>query len=68
MNHEGYRDETADRAVAKVRKQTITGPEPAAVLRNQKTIDAIRAVADAAGMTIIGRIWLRDNETEWVFK
>ena len=54
MNHEGYRDETADRAVAKVRKQTVTGPEPAAVLRNQKTIDAIRAVADAAGMTIMG--------------
>lgn len=68
MNHEGYRDETADRAVAKVHKQSLPGPDPAAVTRNKKTIEAIRAVADAAGMTIMNRIWLRDNETEWVFK
>lgn len=66
MNHEGYRDETADRAVARVMPKKE--PDPAAVRRNQLTIDAFRAVAEASGMTIMGRVMLRDNESGWVFR
>lgn len=68
MNHEGYRDETADRAVGKVKAQSRREPDPAAVRRNQLTIDAFRAVAEASGMTIMGRVMLRDNESGWVFR
>jgi hypothetical protein len=68
MNHEGYRDETADRAVGKVKAMGRKEPDPEAVKRNQLTIDAFRAVAEASGMTIMGRIWLRDEKTGWVFK
>jgi len=68
MNHEGYRDETADRAVGKVKAQGKKEPDSEAARRNQLTIDAFRAVAEASGMTIMGRIWLRDEKTGWVFK
>lgn len=68
MNHEGYRDETADRAVGKVKAMSRKEPDQAAVRRNRLTIDAFRAVAEASGMTIMGRIRLRDNESGWVFR
>lgn len=68
MNHEGYRDETADRAVGKVKAQGRKEPDPAAARRNQLTMEALRAVANAAGMEIRGRVMLMDLETGWVFK
>lgn len=68
MNAEGYRDTSADRAVGKVQAQSKKGPDPAAARRNQLTMEAIRAVANAAGMEIRGRIMLLDLETGWVFK
>lgn len=68
MNHEGYRDPTADRAVEKFVKQSIPAPDPDAVERNRRTMAAFRAVAEAAGMDIMGRIMLKDQESGWVFK
>lgn len=68
MNAEGYRDETADRAVSKVKAKSRKEPDPAAARRNQLTMEALRAVANAAGMEIRGRVMLLDMETGWVFK
>lgn len=68
MNAEGYRDPSADRAVGKVQAQNRKEPDPAAVRRNQLTMEALRAVANAAGMEIRGRVMLLDMETGWVFK
>lgn len=68
MNAEGYRDPSADRAVGKVQAQNRKEPDPAAARRNQLTMEALRAVANAAGMEIRGRVMLMDLETGWVFK
>ena len=68
MNHEGYRDETADRAVGKVKALERKEPDPAAARRNQLTMEALRAVANAAGMEIRGRVMLLDLESGWVFR
>jgi hypothetical protein len=68
MNAEGYRDPSADRAVGKVQAKSRKRPDPAAARRNQLTMEALRAVANAAGMEIRGRIMLLDMETGWVFK
>jgi hypothetical protein len=68
MNAEGYRDPSADRAVGKVQAQSKKEPDPAAARRNQLTMEALRAVANTAGMEIRGRVWLKDLESGWVFK
>ena len=68
MNAEGYRDPSADRAVGKVQAKSRKGPDPEAARRNQLTMEALRAVANAAGMEIRGRVMLMDLETGWVFK
>jgi hypothetical protein len=54
--------------VGKVQAQSKKGPDPAAARRNQLTMEALRAVANAAGMEIRGRVMLLDLETGWVFK
>lgn len=65
-NHEGYRDDTADRAVKNYTRQYSADPE--AAYRNNRAMVAIRAVAEACGLEIVGRIALRDKESGWVFK
>lgn len=64
-NHEGYRDDTADRAVKNVVRQHSADPD--AAYRNNRAMVAIRAVAEACGLEIVGRIALRDKESGWVF-
>lgn len=58
MNHEGYADPTADKAVQNVSQ---TPPEIMQVIRLMKQI------ADIAGLEVTNRIWVRDKATgkEW---
>ena len=58
MNHEGYADPTADKAV---QNASQTPPEIMQVIRLMKQ------VADIAGLEVTNRIWVRDKVTgkEW---
>lgn len=55
MNHEGYRDPTADTAIANLEKKT-----PDYIM---DVIRVLRLVADLAGLEFIGRVQLRDKVT-----
>ena len=58
MNHEGYADPTADKAISKA-SQTP--------LEIMKVINLMKQFADACGLEVIGRIQVRDKATgkEW---
>lgn len=56
MNKEGYRDETAEKAIhnAAIKKT------PDSVMQ---VINMMKAIASVAGLEVIGRIKLKDKET-----
>ena len=58
MNHEGYADPTADKAV---QNASQTPPEI------MQVVNMMKAIAGVAGFDVIGRIQLRDRVTgkEW---
>lgn len=66
MNHEGYKDDTAEKAIKNMDRQHTADPD--ASYSNNRAMVAIRAVAEACGLEIVGRIALRDKESGWVFK
>ena len=53
MNHEGYRDDTADKAIHNASKT----PE-----HIMQVVNMMKAVAGVAHLEVIGRIQLRDRE------
>lgn len=57
MNHEGYRDTTADMAIHNVSKK------PATPDHIMQVINMMKAVAGVAHLEVIGRIQLRDRES-----
>lgn len=61
MNGEGYRDPTADKAIAHADNE----PMPSHV---REVIRAIRMIAGLAGFDIEGRIVLKDRVTGRVYK
>lgn len=64
MNDEGYKDPTAEQAVANVMREQRADRVEAAT----KTIRTLQSVAHLAGFDIIGRIELKDNYTGRVWK
>lgn len=56
MNGEGYKDTTADRAIAHAEHEKI----PARV---SEVVHTLRLIADLTGFEIVGRIHLRDRAT-----
>ncbi len=54
MNHEGYRDDTADMAIHNASKT----PE-----HIMQVVNMMKAVAGVAHLEVIGRIQLRDRES-----
>lgn len=58
MNHEGYADPTADKAISK------TSQTPPEIMQ---VVNMMKAIAGVAGFDVIGRIQLRDRVTgkEW---
>lgn len=64
MNDEGYKDPTAEQAVANVMREQRNDRAEAAM----KTIRTLQSVAHLAGFDVIGRIELRDNFTGRMWK
>lgn len=61
MNDEGYRDPTADKAIAHVMHEKT----PSQV---SDVVHALRLIAGLMGFEIVGRITLKDRVTNRVYK
>ncbi len=64
MNDEGYKDPTAEQAVANVMRQR----KESAAFQAMKTIKTMQNVAHLAGFDVVGKIELRDNKTGRIWR
>ncbi len=71
MNHEGYRDPTADRAMSVIeREKAIEAARREEMIaeKNHMLMKSIRCIVELAGFEIVGRITLKHKRSGKVFK
>ncbi|MDO4647949.1 MAG: hypothetical protein Q4B26_04800 [Eubacteriales bacterium] len=69
MNHEGYRDETAEHAIAHARHVTRVESYEDPVLNDvSEAVDVVKKIFHAYGFEVVGRIRLKSKKNGKTYK